>query len=118
MEVPLLTKKFNFLFLKVLEKVYKGKKSQALISLEKMPSIPIYYRVYPGNSARWFPSIASLIFVKPEIYEQWKENESSIKFEDVLFDPSDPVKFLWTDFSGKKGYIDQGQVHRTMVSSM
>lgn len=81
-----------------------------------MSSIPIYYRVYPGNSARWFPSIASLIFVKPELYEQWKRNESSVKFEDILVDPFDPVKFLWTDFSGKKGYIDQHLVpHHELI---
>lgn len=73
-------------------------------------SIPIYYEVYPGDSARWFPSIASLIYVKPELYQKWKLDESSVNFEDVLVDPSDPVKFLWTSFSRNKGFIESDQV--------
>lgn len=77
---------------------------------EMSSAIPIYYKVYPGNSARWFPSIASLIYVKPEIYNQWKLDESSVKFEDILVDPSDPVKFLWTCYSRKKGFIERNEV--------
>ena len=30
----------------------------------------IHYKVYPGNSARWFPEICAVVFVKPDLYER------------------------------------------------
>ena len=54
----------------------------------------IAYKVYPGSSARWFPNLKSMIYVKPDLYDKWKENSGSINFRDVLIDPENPVKFV------------------------
>lgn len=63
------------------------------------------YSVYPGSSARFFPKIQTVIFVNPEALKQWKSDETSINFNEVISDPSEPVKVIWTDYSGYKGYI-------------
>lgn len=67
----------------------------------------IYYEVYPGNSARYFPNFATCIFVKPDLYKQWKDDKSAVKFEDILVDSKNPVKYIWTNFNGKKGYAEK-----------
>lgn len=65
----------------------------------------IYYKVYPWDSARKFPNFTTCIFVKPDLYEQWKDDKSSVNFEDVLVDPKDPIKYVWANCS-KYGYIE------------
>lgn len=77
----------------------------------------ISYLVYPGNSARWFPEIMTVIKVKTELYNEWMRfakvdryyhtveftGDSSFKFEDILFDKAVPVIFMDRD---GKGVID------------
>lgn len=65
-----------------------------------MKIIEISYSIYPGSSARWFPSIMTAIFVNEENYKKWKVDENSVKFEEVLVNSADPVKFL--DYDGTK----------------
>ena len=63
-----------------------------------MKKIEISYAIYPGSSARWFPKIMSAIFVNEENYKKWKNDEQSVKFEEVLENPAEPVKFI--DYNG------------------
>lgn len=62
--------------------------------------IEISYFFHPGDSARWFPKIMSVIFAKEENYKKWKLDENSVKFEKVLANSADPVKFI--DSEGEK----------------
>ena len=66
----------------------------------------ISYEVYPGNSARWFPFIKTVVYVKSDLYKQWKLAPDSVKFEDILEDPKVPVLFMWATFSKKRGFIE------------
>lgn len=99
----------------ILKKKYKKVAFQRLILSVKMSAhvpevIAIIYQFYPGNSARWFPDIKSVILVKYDLYMKWKDNNESVKFEDILVDPSQPVKFMWTDWSRKKGLVEASEV--------
>lgn len=53
----------------------------------------IAYKVYPGNTARIFPDFQTVIFVNSDLYDKWVGDHASVKFEDVLIDPEDPVKY-------------------------
>lgn len=64
-----------------------------------MESKAIIYEIYPGNSARTFINIRSLIFVKPELYSEWRRNPKSIDFKDILVDPQNPVIYLTSNYT-------------------
>ena len=70
-----------------------------------MASKIIAYYVYPGDSARWFPNIQSVIFVKPDLFQKWRRDQKSVDFKDVLIDPQNPVKYFTT--SAKERPVDQ-----------
>lgn len=81
------------------------------MSTTKPEVIAIIYQIYPGDSARWFPEIKSVVLVKSDLYEKRViYRDESVKFEDILVDPSQPVKFMWADFSSKKGLVEASEV--------
>ena len=47
----------------------------------------IAYKVYQEVPLVGFPNLKSMIYVKPDIYDKWKENSGSVNFRDVLIDP-------------------------------
>ena len=61
------------------------------------PKVIVYW-IYPGDSARIFPNMKSLIYVKPDLFEKWEKDPESVNFRDVLIDPSNPCTFVghWT----------------------
>ncbi len=69
----------------------------------------IVYEIYPGSSARFFPKIKTVVYVKSDLYDSWKRNPDSVKFEDVLEDPSVPVWFMYSTFSEKRGFIENNK---------
>lgn len=73
---------------------YKPKDPPILVPrLVFMSKKAIAYKVYPGDSARMFPGFQTVIFVNPDLYDQWVKDHASVKFEDVLIDPQNPVKY-------------------------
>lgn len=67
-------------------------------NIQQMEPKVIVYWIYPGDSARMFPNLKSLIYVKPDLFEKWEKDPESVNFRDVLIDPSNPVTFVgdWT----------------------